>query len=177
MPPFKINIKLGQFEFNAEGEEASVKEQLSAFMAFVNEAKKTTPTPVVPATPKKDGDGEAPPIIVNPEMEKIYIREKDLLSLRIHPDGVPKEEAKKSLLLLLYGYKTLLGKDDVNVALIAKALRKSGTEFYRVADMSQSLEEENLIGTTGVRKGVQYRITNKGVASAEGIIEAMKAKF
>ena len=42
MATIKIQVKLGTYEFSAEGDEVSVRQQYAAFMEFVNSQQSTS---------------------------------------------------------------------------------------------------------------------------------------
>ncbi|HRY29426.1 MAG TPA: hypothetical protein P5079_05235 [Elusimicrobiota bacterium] len=185
----KIQIKLGQFEFSAEGDEATVKDQYARFMSFVDKTTQGNPAALVEkATPVKNENGDkAEPIdnkasgnVSNVDYEKIFSKDPTGVSLKIHPDGKAGDDlsqARYSMLLILYGYKNVFGKEMVSAVGTSASMKKSGIGFRRLDVVADGLYSDNLINKTGQRRGVQYNITNKGSNEAEKIIREMRIKY
>lgn len=183
MKPFKIQLKLGQFEFSAEGDEDSVKAQLEAFMKIVqNPLSVTQPHPIHPPAHNghsNDGKGKAAPTAAPEDVRELFNVEKDIVTIRIHPKEKEGERGnalgRESLLLLLYGFKRIFGVDDVGVMKMTSAMTKSGVRFKRLNDLAHLLDEENLITKTGTGRGTTYRLTTKGLPEAEKIAAEVRA--
>ncbi len=173
--PYKLHIKLGDAEFSAEGEQAAVQKQFTAFL----EAWKAMPSPPS-AGPSPPGNGTGnnqglplppqPGVIDDATLRRIFEKgDGDLVSLRI----LPKTERRipDSLILLLYGFRVLAGKSDVSGTDVIAGAAQSGLKIGRV-DHAIFVNRE-MITEGGYRRGKKYGLNTQGVNHALGLIQAM----
>jgi hypothetical protein len=71
------------------------------------------------------------------------------------------------MLLLLYGDKRILNRDDLPVTVFKERLEESGFVVSRIGRTAAPLIRDNQIVKAGKRgKGGRYRLTNVGFATA-----------
>jgi hypothetical protein len=171
--PYKIRVKIGVNEFEAEGPENVVKEQFSLFM----EISKASPLPNPRQESVNRDTGRVgnengtvknlSPEITEEMLNRIFVvDQEDQVSLRILPRTTEREA--DTLLVLLYGYRKLLNQNDVLVGKLGKAARTSGIQFERIDyAIAPNLE---LVTKGGARVGARYGLNNRGMTRAEEII-------
>jgi hypothetical protein len=171
----KTRMKLGDFEFEAEGDKASVDDQLSRFEALIEKviaggavSAKPVP-PIIPAaTVKPPIEKDAPPQLEG-LTGRIFKIDGNILSLRVLPKT--KAYAADSLLVLLQGYHEIIGKQEVLAGDLLKAGKQSGLQLDRV---DRVLEPHSaLYDAGGARKGRRYRLNNTGIVKAKEIMDLM----
>jgi len=167
----RLKIRLGEREFEAEGATLDVQ-------ARWEEAKKWLFSETSYIDLKKQGEkGDfsppSPPLINHPLFE--INRAQGGLRLRILPPrGEVLERISQGLLLLLYGYQSLLNKQPVEVTRLADDLRLSGfASLHRLSRAFGKLEQHGFSVRTGRGKGTKYQATSPGLKEAEVIIEAL----
>jgi len=170
MTTYRLRVKLGEAEFEAEGPEEAVRREFEDWKAFAA----TAPSPSVVEVPHIEAPlspVEAPenPLALEPDqLRTLFIRDeaRNLVSLRFLPQG--DDRASKAMLLILLGYKRILAAEEVPVTLVKASLELSGINLERVdRDAAPPLLQQNLILKGGKGKGGRYALTNLGVATAE----------
>lgn len=168
----KIKVKIGDAEFEAEGEADDIKAQYAAFMELVKAspgAAQQVPNLPHLNTPKPGaeitGDAERDALL-----KKVFdLDTPGLVSLKILPRG--ENASADSMLLLLYGYRKLGTSEQVYAVTLAKAARKSGVVFDRT---DRALEPHHaLFGRGGFKRSTTYTLNNAGEREAERILLTM----
>ncbi len=163
MDAYRLRIKLGSAEFEAEGREELVLRQFEEFKSLL---EKSGRGPLLGA----DDTPQAPPNLGAKaaslgKLQLLYNLEDrnggPLLTLRS-----PAEQVQSSLLLLLLGYRRL-GMNEVPGTLLKKALERSGVSLARLDRAAAPLEKENVVRRTGTKKASRYWLTNVGITRAE----------
>lgn len=181
MSDYKLKIKIGSHEFEAEGPIESVERQFAEFRDLIlkvapsgrvnNDAPKR-PISLGEGTGRLGaGGGWADPELEGERFLRLFVRDKNNLSLALLPQG-DRREADATMLLLL-GNRTFFQKDAVSAVALSTALRQSG---YSVDRLDRQLNpfiggDEALLLRSGLRRGVHYRLTNLGLARAEKVAE------
>jgi hypothetical protein len=171
MDNYKLRIKIGNNEFEAEGPKEAVMTQFEAFKELVSGLLSALP-------PKKLTENGSPPADipakgnVDRDLDVLFRTDKDLVSLRIMPTK-GKRHIMDAVLLSIYGHKFLLKQDEVLGTQLKASLRQSGIIAERIDRKIESDIKEGLILTSGYKKGTKYRLTNKGMADAEKLIQAI----
>jgi hypothetical protein len=168
---YKIQVKLGNFEFLAEGPEEAVKAAFEQFLgaaASAGPSQKTPPSdsaplPAPPQLPKDAVNGSS--IVDQSLMERVFLKDGDVVSLRMLPKKENPNWQADAVILLLYGFRRLGGMETVPVIKLNQGLRKSGIPLDRV-DYIISVHGE-LYMKGGVKSGGRYTLNNQGVAVAE----------
>lgn len=170
----KVKIKVGPYEFEAEGDKEAVEAQLAQFMELINKAPATAPLKLPAAATQKPEHPEVDPEIhQDPKLADAVILcfrdENGLISLNMLPKT--KAFAADSLLLLLYGYRVLKHQNQVLGGHLLKAGKQSGLQIDRVDRVLEAHGEFILKG--GARKGARYTLNNRGIEKAKDILMKM----
>lgn len=178
MSSYRMRVRFGVAEFEAEGEESSVREDFRAFLERIGEA--ATSQAMQPSQPSAPvtSDIIAPPAAPE-QAESGYLSEdadrvmslydhdskRKIVSLRFPAQG--SDRLPKTLLLILYGFKRIREEDEVPVTSLTIALRQSGFNVGRLDRIAASIVRDGLVIKGGKAKGGKYRLTNLGHQKAE----------
>jgi hypothetical protein len=168
MDNYRIKVKIGEHEFEAEGPADIVQSQFEAFKGLI--AIQSHPSNV---TTQQRGNQVAANknAVDNAEtlpMDKILKVDGRVISLTVKP-----ESEAVAALLVMFGQKTSRGNDTVTASEIRDGLEHSGYRFARVDRLMQPLCDEGLVIKIGTKKATRYRLTNPGLSRATA--EAEKA--
>lgn len=170
--PHKIHVKLGPYEFEAEGSEAVVKEQFSLFLDIARTPPPPPPTPPPSELPIGDkgnsGNGCNPIHSLTEDMlTRIFsVDQEGQVSLRILPQTDNRDA--DALLILLYGFRVLSDQMDVLSGRLLRAMKISGLTINRI-DRAMAPNNE-LVTRGGAKTGTRWGLNNRGVTKAEEII-------
>lgn len=174
----KIHIKLGDLEFEAEGDASSVSEALARFEALVAarpEIAAQLPRGTAQAMPDEQEDGgEDASEHHGLDLGRYFSVDgkRRLVTLRLHPSG-PQRNAN-AILLVLYGFLELLNEEDVLVGRVKDALEQSGIQPSRIDKAIAPHQRAGLVlrgGKPG--PGGKYRLSNTGIAEAERLLNGL----
>jgi hypothetical protein len=164
MDNYKLRIKIGEHEFDGEGPAEEVKEAFATWKELI------ASVPSQPSITKdnannhySDGDSDH----VDPaRLSRLFLNDaaKDLVSVKIFPRG--NERERDTLLLILFGYKTLRGQHEVMATKLTRAMRQSGCKVSRVDRLSSRYINAGLLNKGGMGKSGRYSLTNTGVTKA-----------
>lgn len=175
--PFKIAVKLPGGEFSAEGAEESVTAQFKLWMQAMETVAKAparVEPPPPPAPPHRQssnqhgdhgghGGGVSPDII-----SRVYKLDtaKGTVSLGV----LPKTESRDAdaMVLLLYGFATLLREEAVLGTRLNAAAKASGVQRERVDRVIEAHADK--LTTAGAKKGKTYGLNNPGKRYAEELL-------
>jgi hypothetical protein len=172
---YRIKMKIGVHEFEAEGPTDLVTTQFDAFMAAVSTATALQEAagtfnlnpPITPAP-------HAPPIapataseVTEAVLGRVF-RQSDILSLAALPNG--DNATADAMLALLYGYLKLKGETTVTGTSLMKSAKLSGVPVGRV---DRAMNQPEYVLAAGVRKARRYQLNNRGIARAEEIIRTI----
>jgi hypothetical protein len=175
---YRLKIKIGSHEFEAEGPVQVVQAQFAAFKELVASLPPTPPpTSFTIPTPQggqqvvmDGGNGlYTPPAQPKPDasaldsaLDKIMKLENRVVSLTARPDT-----ADSALLLLLYGQKVMRQNDAVTGMEVNDGIEATGglaiTRPDRVLERMAAMGDVIVIGE---RRSKTYRLTNAGLAKA-----------
>lgn len=169
MDNYRIKVKIGEHEFEAEGPAEIVQSQFEAFKEIIANRPHQTATST-PAQPKPAGqpagnDGDL-------QLEKISKVEGRLVSLTIKPEA----EATAAMLIML-AQKAYRNNDTVTASEIKDGLEQSGYRPGRIDRLMQPLTGDGSVVRIGERKGARYRFTNIGLAKATIVAREILAEF
>jgi len=162
----KLKIRIGDFEFEAEGPSEVVQAQLAAFKELLatpqakskkqsEESDQSGGTEQLQKTSASSG-----PIA----LDKILKVEGRVVSLTAHTSSL-----EDALMLLLLGQKTFRSNDGVTGSELVDGLRRSGQSTNHMGRTLDKIESEGSIIITGAHRGKKYRMTNTGVTKAQQI--------
>lgn len=174
----KLAVRIGQSEFTAEGEEATVNEQFSQFLNAIA----TLQPPVTPHLQSSSGSGEKgggaqngqpPRLIDRTLLESVFSQEHEgLISLRTIPATTNRDA--DALVLLLYGFRRMLEQTDVLALRLKAAAIHSGIPVSRLPSMLEVLVQ--YIRKGGEKRSSWYGLNNQGVLYAEGVLRTMQTQ-
>ncbi len=168
----RLRIKLGPYEFDAEGSRPVVEAHLEAWKKLIV----TQPLvhaggePVLrpAALAELAAADERGPEIVRPD------HRLNRIVLLAHPAG--KRSAEDALLLILYGCQQHFGEEgrQARAALLNKSLAASGFPSKRIDRLLAHHIRNQLVATVGARKSTAYRLTSAGHKRAEELLADLR---
>jgi hypothetical protein len=163
---YKLHIKLGpSIEFNGEGPEQSVREDYDQFL----KALPTLQAAIQPTLTSQYAQAEKPTEraagVDDALLQKAFLRDGDIVSLRHLPPSDRTNRNADAAILALYGFKKVLGQDDVPVTKLNEALRRSGITMERIDRFITA--HMHLYRKGGQRSGGRYSLNNQGEIVAE----------
>jgi hypothetical protein len=165
---YRLRVRVGNSEFDAEGPEELVKSQFELFLQAVNAApasqQKTSTTSV---SGKSDSENDVAFAAQKDLIERAYMDDGDRISLRVLPTG--NNVNSETLILLLFGFHAMKQQYDVSAIDLTAAARKSGLHVERI-DRCVPTE---FVGKGGRAKGTRYSLNNRGIARAQELLEEM----
>ena len=164
--PYKLQIKIGQSEFSAEGPEATVKDAYDRFLEAIRAA--TAPVAAQSAAGHLSLVGGTPTLSIDSEatrlpLDRVFKRDGDIVSLRHLPSTANK--IADSAILLIYGYMKVAALDEVPITKLNEGLRESGLNIQRLdryLGVHQSLYRKG-----GQKSGGRFTLNNLGLRQAE----------
>jgi hypothetical protein len=188
MDLFKLRLKIGVNEFEAEGSEEYIKSERQIFLGSITAEEnqddgadlKEELGKVPPASGNSggltagDASGAPAPSLPIPlaDMSRLATQDKsdkDLIVLTALPQDAETQK-QDALLLLLLAHKLIRGVDNVKSTDALNGMKQSGlpVDLAAVADKMPTL-----VLKTGVRKGTKYRLSTPGVQKATSVATAL----
>jgi hypothetical protein len=163
---YRVRIKIGTAEFEAEGREELVKEHYEEFLDSFGGSQPTGDVNQTTVIEQRKTSSEA-----NGDLIKRGFLERDgLVTLLALPKG--DEADADALVLLLYGYSVLKADDyPVTGVRLMQAAQRSGVQLDRIDRPIASREQYVL--TTGFRRGRRYSLNNRGEQFAAQLLEQL----
>jgi hypothetical protein len=164
MDSYRIKVKIGENEFEAEGSPEMVKAQFDAFKEML------TSIPVRNDTPKGRDSQQvttAQELAEDSELanfDKIFRVESRVISLTALPGNV-----LDATLLTMFGQRHFRNNDSITGAEVKDGLEQSGFRVDRVDRHIDKLTTEGLVIKIGIGKGSRYRLTNQGMSRAQAL--------
>jgi hypothetical protein len=169
MEPFRLRMKIGVHEFEAEGDQESVERQFALWREMVTATPSQLPSPP-PRDPPPPGNGGLGPVLpvplggVDPSgFEKIIRRDGKSLSLSVLPHG--DNRVADAALVLMIAHKAYNQLDQVGGGALLEGLQQSGYDLDRVDRAIERYIPEFIL-RSGVRRAVKYRLSNPGLNRA-----------
>jgi hypothetical protein len=171
--PYKLKMKIGQHEFEAEGPADVVQQQLQLFKDMIASAP-ASPAPY-PQTVSMLPDRTIVPSTTNVNVESIessihkimqFDDAERIVSLTIRPDSV-----EDAVLLILLGQKVMLSNESVTGGAIMEGITVTGLSVTRIDRLLEKLGSSGDVIVIGEHRGKRYRMTNSGVNRAKEIAE------
>jgi hypothetical protein len=170
--PYRLKIKIGPHEFEAEGQAEVVQEQFRVFKDLIM----STPTPASTQTqnePEKqvldrhDQDSKPDLPEVDSRLDKIMRVNQRVVSLTARPST-----ARDAIILILYGHKILRQSEEVTGGEVMDGLTVTGGfSISRVDRMLESLGRDGSVIVIGERRAKRYRLTNTGANTARTVAQ------
>src|SRR5438552_581863 len=154
MDIYKLKIKLGEHEFDAEGPVDVVQAQFATFRELIEAlpktARQTTPAPINLDAPFQS---TTPPSLKGELMlDKIMRQEGRVVSLTARGASLEDE-----ILLLLLGQRKLKSNDSVSGGEILDGLRLTGRTVNRIDYQMDKMTEAGDVITVGTNRARRYR--------------------
>jgi hypothetical protein len=166
MTDYRLKIKIGEHEFEAEGPADIVQAQFDIFKELVSRAPiKATPEKPEQKIPDTGGQANGNGTNTNQlDLEKIMRADGRVVSLTVRAGS-----GTDAVLLLLLGQRQFRSNDSVTGSELAAGLRESGHGALRGDYLTDRLARDGAVITIGEHRGRKYRLTNTGVARAQEI--------
>jgi hypothetical protein len=162
MADYKIRVKVGANEFDAEGPKEFVEDLFRRFEALVS--NKTPILPVVPPRSVVEVPHSVDAMIASP-LAKVYQMEGNRIALIGRFSGDERE--LDAALLILLGHKELRGVEAVSADELLNGLKQTGYTVDRADRLMKRGQVQGLLTFSGIRRGTKYRLTIPGMAKAK----------
>ena len=164
MDSSRIKIKIGDYEFEAEGATDLVREQFESFKQMVISMPPKQDTPVAPTiqeTTKKEEvtEDDSPSLY-----DKVFKVDGRVVSLT----ALPPSDAE-AILMLVLGQRHYRSNEGVTGSEIMDGLQQSGYTLGRIDRHMDKFVAEGLVIRIGKARGTRYRLTNQGLQKAQSI--------
>lgn len=171
IPPYKLRIKIGDAEFEAEGPQDVIQKAFEQFLAAAEKAP-SVQTKAPPTDPTKIGNlpkGHDDSPIEPTVLQRMFNvdAKKGIVSLRVLPPDGPNKGADAAI-LIIYGAYAQLHSNDLRVTRLKTGLTKSGIQVNRIDRMMIPHNQIIIKGGSGV--GGRYSLNNQGIVQAEDLI-------
>lgn len=160
---YRLKIKIGQHEFEAEGPSDAVKEQFQAFKELISSIPQQ-PSPHPQKSPTETMESATirnavPDTSIDvQELSKIMKSDGREVALTVRAHNI-----EDAILLIIYGQKMLRSKDLSTGGDILAGLESTGIPVVRIDRTLEKLGREGLLIVTGVRRSKRYRLTSIGL--------------
>jgi hypothetical protein len=168
---YRMRLKIGAHEFEAEGPVHVVQEQVKRFMELIATlpAEQLAPATPIPAEPKMVApEILAPPIppsrtlslpAIDLRLDEIMKTNNRIVSLLVRP-----KNQDDAALLLLYGQKIMRDNDAVTGAEIMGGIKATGgLAIERIDRLLEKLARDGDVIVVGEHRSKRYRLTNAGL--------------
>lgn len=170
MAEYRLKLKIGDHEFEAEGPTEVVQSQFEAFKEMIS----TVPE----RKPENTGSTSTPESALTPvatlNIDRIFRTQGRVISLT-----VPPSSETDAVLLILYGQKHFRKNENPTGSEIKDGIEQSGSGYQtaRTGRILKNLFIDGAIIVTGKHRGKRYRLTNLGYNRAENIVRDALAKL
>ena len=181
MSTFKLRMKVGSHEFEAEGDKDDVQAQFDAWKAMISGNSVTVEPKNPPANDaflnsffSKQKQIETPPPATDKPLA-LFESDGTTITLRAYPSG---EQADDAVLLVAYAFKLIHNLDILSSVLLGKSLRISGGTIERLDRVvNNQIAKGFMMKAGGVGRGTKYRLTTTGTVRAEALAKELFAKL
>jgi hypothetical protein len=164
MGEYRLKIKIGEHEFDADGPADVVKSQFEVFRDLVATIQNRPIKPAEIFNPNVAVTVADPAAETQLNIDRIFRTEGRVVSLTALP---PSES--DAVLLLMYGQRHYRSNESPTGSEIIDGMEQSGYRTPRIDRFVSDLSDEGALIITGAHRGKRYRLTNQGHARAEGI--------
>jgi hypothetical protein len=178
MGEYRLKIKIGDHEFEADGPSEAVKDQFQAFKELiatipVHKPETIKPVTVEPtATPDPTELLAKRPVDSSVLLDRIFREKGRVISLT-----APPASETDAVLLIAYGQRFYRENENATGSEILDGMEESGYRKPRIDRILVGLADEGEVIITGAHRGKRYRLTNKGHAHAETIVRDTLARL
>jgi hypothetical protein len=161
MAEYRLKIKIGDHEFDAEGPKEMVQAQFEAFKELISLAPAKDEKPRS-ENEKPSGNGSG---VGQLNLDKIMRVDGRIVSLTVRAADV-----REAVLLIMLGQRQFRNVEQMTGAELLDGLRESGhTRLDRIDRPIQPLVEAGDVIAVGVHRSRTYRLTNTGVQRAREV--------
>jgi hypothetical protein len=177
---YRLKIKVGDHEFEAEGPADSVAKQFADFKEMIASLPAKTPDIVFhdivddPFGPSASSSNPAASRLPSPKSELVKIFKVDGRVISIVAKPASENDA---VLLIMLGQKELRGNEAPTGSEVKDGLEQSGYKPLRVDRMMDSLFADGLILISGKNRGKKYRLSNPGLVKAQALADDLQRKM
>jgi hypothetical protein len=169
MDSYRLKTKIGDNEFDAEGDPETVNAQFQAFKELVAMALAAPPpvTVAAPVSPPMAAPATPPRLdlsAVDAQLPKIMKVDDRIVSLTVRAKDVDD-----AVLLLLYGQRILRETDGIGGFEVVGGLATTGQRVDRVDRVLDRAARDGYAIIIGERRARRYRLTNTGLTKAREI--------
>jgi hypothetical protein len=171
MENYRLKIKLGDCEFDAEGPHDVVQAQFQAFQDMVASLPQRQAAPPAeplqpPAPVAENGDlSKTERHQIDAAITKIMRVDNRVVSLTVKPNS-----AEDAVLLLLLGQRLLRNNESpTGSEIVDGAERTGGLDMGRSDRLFERIARNGDVIMIGERRGKRYRLTNTGISKARRI--------
>ena len=156
---YKLRVHIGgQHDFDAEGDKETVERQFAVFTELVRS--------VLSKAPRRNDE-------IPESLERFVRTDTDSIFLASVP--TTEQPAADAILLVLLAHRSMREEKIVRGGELLKSLKKSGIQVGRI---DRALHHylggtRALVVKTGIRRGVAYQLTERGVAKAQEIAKSL----
>jgi hypothetical protein len=154
----KIKVKIGDYEFEAEGPAGTVQEQFAAFKEMISSTQPRTASIAVGENVENADKLAGFPHI---EIQKLMHVSGRVVSLTALPSST-----EDAALLIMLGHKDLRDNVAVTGQEIGDGLAQSGRPVARVDRLMEKALRDAFVLKTGIKRATRYRLTNQGLSKA-----------
>jgi len=172
MSEYKLKIKIGEHEFEAEGPADAVNSQFEAFRELIASVPKNKNETTDAATANGGQTLEQLANAASLPVERIFRAEGRVISLT----AAPASETD-AVLLVLYGQRHFRKNENATGSEILDGMEQSGYRTPRIDRILSGLADEGAVIISGAHRGKRYRLTNQGHARADAIVRETLAKL
>ena len=168
MDTYKLKIKIGDHEFDAEGPVEAVQSQFQAFKELIaalpsKHATKLPQPDVAEQSQSLNNGGLA--------LDKIMHVDRRVVSLT-----VAAESTDDAVMLILLGQTCIRKNDRITGGEVMDGLKMSGHVVHRVDKMLDRFASDGQVIKIGSGRGMRYKLTQKGMAKAQELAKAAIGK-
>lgn len=171
MADYRLKVKIGGHEFDAEGSEEAVKSQFEAFKDLILNLPKNKLETTESVEPAMQPPPNIAPV-TNTSVDRIFRADGRVISLT-----APPASETDAVLLVLYGQRYYRNNENPTGSEIIDGLEQSGYRTPRIDRILRGLADDGAVIITGAHRGKRYRLTNQGNTRAEGVAKDTLARL
>jgi hypothetical protein len=172
MSEYRLKIKIGDHEFEAEGPADAVAKQFADFKELIASLPAKSPDIVFhDIVPDPTATTTRLPSPAS-DLTKIFKVDGRVISLVAKPSS----ESDAALLVLL-GQKALRENEASTGSEVKEGLELSGYAPFRVDRMMDGFVAEGLVLINGKNRGKRYRLSNPGLVKAQALADELQRKM
>jgi len=161
---YRLKVKIGEHEFEAEGPVETVETQFEAFKELIKPPVNKTENPLIVIN--RD-------LIARGDLDHLFsLKNHRVVSLKFRLDSTAD-----AILLILHGQQQCRNNEAATGGEIKDGLEESGYNGQEVSRRLRELRHEKLIAVTGSHRAKRYSLTAEGLTRAEAIVNNFLAKL